>query len=302
MAEKTFVGEIEKALEKTKGLDMNELLFSYRGTLYPSTVCSAEMFQALETFESRIDDLVLVSYPKCGIHWLIQIVNDLIATTSKTKAENTELPFLECGDPEKYERMKKLPSPRIVATHLHYNHLPKTIFKNKAKVLVLFRNPKDTAASFFQFHNNVPSIPSYNSWEEFFQQFMNGQVGWGSYFDQAVTWNQHIDDENVLILTYEELKQDLVSGVKQMAEFFGFMATAEQIQAIADRASFEAMRERSQETHGAVGPLLFRKGAIGDWKDLFNDEQNKEMDAKFKECLTGTKLGVKLKYDVYCKA
>lgn len=26
------------------------------------------------------------------------------------------------------------------------------------------------------------------------------------------------------------------------------------------------------------------------------------MDAKFKVCLEGTKLGAKLKYDVYCKA
>lgn len=38
-----------------------------------------------------------------GANWLIQIVNDLIITTLKTKHESTELPFIECGDPEKYE-------------------------------------------------------------------------------------------------------------------------------------------------------------------------------------------------------
>lgn len=32
-------------------------------------------------------------------------------------------------------------------------------------------------------------------------------VAWGSYFDQAVAWNKHIDDENVLILIYEELEE-----------------------------------------------------------------------------------------------
>ncbi|XP_061480668.1 sulfotransferase 6B1-like isoform X2 [Rhineura floridana] len=246
--------------------------------------------------------MVLVSYPKCGINWLILIVNDLVATTLKTKQENTELPFIECGDPEKYQRMKQFPSPRIVATHLHYNNLPKSIFKSKAKVLVLFRNPKDTAASFFRFHNNAPTIPSYNSWEEFFPKFMNGQVAWGSYFDHAVTWNKHMDNENVLVLTYEELKEDLVAGVKQIAEFFGFTATAEQIQSVADRTAFQAVQDRSQETHGVVGPLLFRKGVVGDWKSLFDATQSQKMDAKFKECLAGTKLGAKLKYDVYCKA
>lgn len=43
------------------------------------------------------------------------------------------------------------------------------------QILVLFRNPKDTAVSFFHFHNNAPSVPSYSSWDEFFSEFMNGK-------------------------------------------------------------------------------------------------------------------------------
>ncbi|XP_030410137.1 sulfotransferase 6B1 [Gopherus evgoodei] len=294
--------EIEKVLEKSKGFSLKDLLFFYQGTPYPVTVCSAETFQALENLEARRDDMVLVSYPKCGANWLIQLLNDLIFTTSQTKHINTELPFIECGDPEKYQRMKQFPSPRILATHLHYDNLPKSIFKNKAKILVLFRNPKDTAASFFHFYNNVTEVPSYNSWDEFFSEFMSGKVSWGSYFDHAVTWNKHIEDENVMIITYEDLKENLASGVKQIAEFFGFSPTAEQIQFIADRGSFQAMREKSQEIYGSVGPILFRKGAVGDWKNLFTEAQSQEMDAKFKECLGGTKLEANLKYDVHCKA
>ncbi|XP_042732650.1 sulfotransferase 6B1 isoform X2 [Lagopus leucura] len=237
-----------------------------------------------------------------GVNWLIQILNDLIFTTIQSKPVSTELPFIECGDPDKYQRMKQIPSPRILATHLNYDFLPKSIFKNKAKILVLFRNPKDTAVSFFHFHKNVPSVPSYSSWDEFFSEFMNGKVGWGSYFDHAVTWNKHTDDENTMIVMYEDLKENLASGVKQIAEFFGFFPTTEQIQSIADRATFQAVKNKAQETYGAVGTVLFRKGVVGDWKNLFTEAQNQEMDAKFKACLEGTKLGAKLKYDVYCKA
>ncbi|NXE11627.1 ST6B1 Sulfotransferase, partial [Lophotis ruficrista] len=298
---KTSVDEINKALEKCKGLTLKDLLFSYQGTPYPVTVCSAETFRALEYLEARRDDVVLVSYPKCGVNWLIQILSDLIFTTIQRKPVSTELPFIECGDPDKYQRMKQIPSPRILATHLNYDCLPKSIFKNKAKILVLFRNPKDTAVSFFHFHNNVPNVPSYSSWDEFFSEFMNGKVGWGSYFDHAVTWNKHIEDENTMIIIYEDLKENLTDSVKQIAEFFGFSPMAEQIQSIADRAAFQAMRDKSQETHGAVGSNLFRKGVVGDWKNLFTEAQNQEMDAKFKVCLEGTKLGAKLKYDVYCK-
>ncbi|EDL38470.1 mCG60634 [Mus musculus] len=62
------------------------------------------------------------------------------------------------------------------------------------------------------------------------------------------------------------------------------------------------MRANSQETHGAIGPFLFRKGEVGDWKRLFNETQNQEMDERFKECLAGTSLGDKLKYEAYCLA
>ncbi|CAM4538675.1 unnamed protein product, partial [Caretta caretta] len=53
-------------------------------------------------------------------------------------------------------------------------------------ILVLFRNPQDTAASFFHFLKNISDIPSYNSWDEFFSEFMSGKVTWGSYFDHVV--------------------------------------------------------------------------------------------------------------------
>ncbi|XP_069708608.1 sulfotransferase 6B1 isoform X2 [Phaenicophaeus curvirostris] len=266
------------------------------------SVCSAEMFQALENLEARRDDVVLVSYPKCGVNWLIHILSDLILTTIQSKPVSTELPFIECGDPDKYQRMKHIPSPRILAIHLNYDYLPRSIFKNKAKILVLFQNPKDTAVSFFHFHNNVPNVPSYSSWDEFFSEFMNGKVGWGSYFDRAVIWNKHIEDENIMVITYEDLKEDLTASVKQIAEIFGFSPTAEEIQCIAENATFQAVKEKAHETHGVVGSNLFRKGVVGDWKSLFTEAQNQEMDAKFKECLEGTKLGAKLKYDVYCKA
>ncbi|XP_009932692.1 sulfotransferase 6B1 isoform X1 [Opisthocomus hoazin] len=299
---KAFVDEINKALAKSEGLTLKDMLFSYWGTRYPVTVCSAETFQALENLEARRDDMVLVSYPKCGVNWLIQILSNLIFTTIQSKPLSTELPFIECGDPDKYQRMKQIPSLRILATHLNYDCLPKSIFKNKAKILVLFRNAKDTAVSFFHFHNNVPSVPSYSSWDEFFTEFMNGKVSWGSYFDHAVAWNKHIEDENTMIIMCEDLKENLTASVKQLAEFFGFSPSAEQIQSIAARATFQAVKDKAQESHGVVGSILFRKGVVGDWKNLFTEAQNQEMDAKFKVCLEGTKLGAKLKYDVYCKA
>ncbi|KAG5211620.1 hypothetical protein JEQ12_014049 [Ovis aries] len=300
-ANSKFIDYIDEALEKSKETVLSHLLFTYQGIPYPVTMCTSETFKALDAFEARSDDIVLASYPKCGSNWILHIVNELMFADSKQKYEYPEFPVLECGDPEKYQRMKQFPSPRILVTHLHYDQLPGSIFQNRAKILVLFRNPKDTAVSFFHFHNDVPDIPSYGSWDDFFRQFMKGQVSWGSYFDFAINWNKHLDDENVMFILYEDLRENLATGIKRIAEFFGFSPSGEQIQTISAQSTFHAMRAKSQETHGAVGPFLFRKGEVGDWKNLFSETQNQEMDEKFKECLAGTALGTKLKYNSYCQ-
>lgn len=111
-----------------------------------------------------------------------------------------------------------------------------------------------------------------------------------------------MDDENVMVITYEELKENQTLGLKKIADFFGFSLSEEEIQTVAEKSSFEAMKEKSFKTHGTFGKILFRKGIVGDWKDHFSEAQSKEMDRKFEECLAGTKLGEKMKYGVYCNA
>uniref|UniRef100_A0A2K5ESQ1 Sulfotransferase n=1 Tax=Aotus nancymaae TaxID=37293 RepID=A0A2K5ESQ1_AOTNA len=292
MADKSkFIEYIDEALEKSKETALSHLFFTYQGIPYPITMCTSETFQALETFEARHDDIVVASYPKCGSNWILHIVSELIFTVSKKKYEYPEFPVLECGDSEKYQRMEDFPSPRILATHLHYDKLPGSIFKNKAKV-------SSTAVSFFISITMFPDIPSYDSWDEFFRQFMKDKV---CYFDFAINWNKHLDDDNVKFILYEDLKENLAAGIKQIAEFLGFFLTGEQIQTISVQSTFQAMRAKSQNTHGAVGPFLFRKGEVGDWKNLLSQTQNQEMDENFKECLAGTSLGAKLKYESYCQ-
>ncbi|XP_026505316.1 sulfotransferase 6B1-like [Terrapene carolina triunguis] len=127
-------------------------------------------------------------------------------------------------------------------------------------------------------------------------------VPWGSYFDYICEWSKHVDDENVMTITYEELKENRALGVKKIAEFSVLPLTEEQLQAVADRSSFQAMKENAHKTHGAFGNVLFRKGGVSDWKNLFNEDQNQEMDKMFEERLGRTKLGAKIKYEVYCKA
>ncbi|KAL2306206.1 hypothetical protein Nmel_004121 [Mimus melanotis] len=268
---KAFTDFIDKAVAAASKMHPDELMFSYKGISYPSSICSPEAFKALESFEARSDDAILAAYPKSGTNWLSQILTDLIAISQKkTLGEESsgdvehEFPYLEVGDPEKYERMIKLPSPRFMVTHLRPENLPTSIFKNKVKILLLIRNPKD-----------------------------------GCYFEYLSEWNKYIDKENIMTVTYEELKENHALGVKNIAAFFGIPLTEEELQLVVERSSFQSMKKNSEKTHGSFGNIFFRKGGISDWKNLFSEDQNEKMDKMFEEHIAGTKLGRKLKGILY---
>ncbi|KAM6464628.1 sulfotransferase 6B1-like [Liasis olivaceus] len=298
-----FLQLMNKVMDENKDKKDVELLFTFKGVLYPSRLCSAETFKALETIEARKDDMLVVAYPKCGTNWVLQILHEMVAAVSGSKVLPLPRPhlMLEFGGSEKVLKMKEQPSPRSYVTHLHYDNIPKSFLENKVKMLVVFRNPKDAAISYYHFYNKNPLLPNESSWDNFFQKFMNGEVAWNSYFKHAVAWDKHMDEENIMIITYEELKENVLEGIKQIADFYEIPLSEEMIKSVADKTTFQAMSSKSPETLGSFAPVIFRKGEVGDWKTLFTEAQSKEMDAKFEACLAGTKLGAKLKYDKYCK-
>nr|XP_026655187.1 sulfotransferase 6B1-like [Zonotrichia albicollis] len=198
--------------------------------------------------------------------------------------------------------MTKLPSPRFMVTHLRPENLPKSIFKTNAKILLLIRNPKDVATSYYHFSNALALLPSYETWDDFFTDFMTKKMAWGCYLEYLSEWNKYADKENIMTITYEEVKENPALSVKNIATFFGIPLTEEQLQLVVERSSFQSMKKNSDKTHGSLGNVLFRKGGVSDWKNLFTEDQNEKMDKAFEEHIAGTKLGKKLKYDLYCKA
>ncbi|XP_054834921.1 sulfotransferase 6B1-like [Eublepharis macularius] len=299
---KMFVETVDKAIAEAEDILSKDKLFSYKSVLFPKAFCSPETFKALESFEARSDDIFLAGYPKTGTNWFIHILCDLVRTVKKSKDEwnkgSDDSLYLEFGDPGKFERMKNLPSRQVLGTHLLPHMLPESIFKNKAKVLVLFRNPKDVAASYFHFSNRMPTLPSFKTWNEFFRAFMEGKVARGSYFDYLVEWNKYIDEKNVKFITYEEMKMEPKLGMKKIADFLGFSVNEEEIQMIIERSNFQEMKKNSKCTHGNLGDILFRKGGVGDWKNIFSETQSQEMDKKIEESFTGTKLYEIMKYEI----
>ncbi|KAM3931925.1 sulfotransferase 6B1-like [Leptodactylus fuscus] len=294
-----FLEEIKKVVEEAKNKTPEELKVNYKGILYPSVLCSEATFKALELFEAREDDVLIITYPKCGTNWSIQILHQMLFELHN-KEPTIDQAMLEFGKPDKFEDLKQRPSPRVFSSHVTYENIPKSFFEKKTKILVILRNPKDAAVSYYHFTNSNPVLPTYGSWDLFFKDFMSGDVIYGSYFDYTLGWEKHIDDENILILTFEDMKADLLAELRKINDFYGLNLTDEQLQKVQEKSTFKSMKENSGDTHGNLGNVFFRKGEIGDWKSLFTEEQSKELDAKFEKYLAGTKLGEKINYPKYC--
>ncbi|XP_062397376.1 sulfotransferase 6B1-like [Sardina pilchardus] len=294
----TGMPSAQSRMEMAKDVKDEDKLYKFEGVTYSAIMSPAENLVAAKTMEARADDVMLVAYPKCGFNWMVAVLRKIMAAASGKKETPDMPPLIEFFSPDTQKLIAQRPSPRFLGTHLHPDNIPVSFKEKKTKMLVVWRNPKDTLVSFYHFMNKNPVLPNVE-WDQFFSDFMSGEVGWGSYFDHALAWDKLMDDPNMKIITYEDLKQDLSEGIRQISQFFGFPLTEEQVQTIYSETTFSAMKEGS--SHGKMGSVFFRKGEVGDWKNHLSEAQSQQMDEEFNKRLAGTKLGALLKYDTYCK-
>ncbi|KAG9267043.1 sulfotransferase 6B1 [Astyanax mexicanus] len=294
------MASLQSRIEMGMKMKDEDKMYKRDGIWYSTIMCPPENLDAAKVMQAREDDVFVVAYPKCGFNWMVGVVKRIMNLSSGITVPDRP-PIIEFYSPEVHQIVAEMPSRRFLGTHLQPNDIPASFKDKKTKTLVVFRNPKDTVVSYYHFMNKNPVLPNVESWDKFFSDFMTGEVGWGSYFDHAVAWDKRMDDPNVLIVTFEEMKENAPAGIKKVAEFFNFPLTDEQVSTVAKETTFSAMQENSTKTHSNIAKAFFRKGEVGDWKNHFSEAQSKQMDEEFQKKLAGTKLGAKLKYDLYCQ-
>ncbi|KFP34334.1 Sulfotransferase 6B1, partial [Colius striatus] len=269
------------------------LIHMFQGIRF-TTKSSPELLKSLDTFDAREDDVLLVSYPKSGTHWLAGVITKICSTQFIITSP------IEFGDVSKLEELNKVSSKRIIPTHLDYNMLPPNFKKNKCKIIYISRNPKDTAVSMYHYYRNNPNLPTIDTWTAFFDLFLKGDVVCGSWFDHFLSWEEHANEKNVLFLFYEDMKKDLPKIVKEISLFLGLNTSDNDIQHISTMSSFSEMKnntekENSNPSHTVCAltsnrELIFRKGTVGDWKNHFTPKQNQRFEEIFNEKMKFSKM------------
>lgn len=245
-----------------------------------------------EEFTFKEEDVLILTFPKSGTNWMIEIIC-LILSKGDTKWIQSvpnwdRSPWLESISG--YENLKNKEGPRLISSHLPIQLFPKAFFKSKAKMIYIIRNPRDIIVSGYFFWKSTNLVKRPESLEQYFEWFIQGNVPYGSWFDHIRGWLPMRDKENVLILSYEELKRDTRSAVEKICQFLGKKLEPEELSSVVENSSFQVMKENNMSNFSLLKGLhlgdtgcLLRKGTPGDWKNYFTVAQAEAFDKLFQE-------------------
>ncbi|XP_030846185.1 sulfotransferase family cytosolic 1B member 1-like [Strongylocentrotus purpuratus] len=272
----------------------------HKGVTLPNHVLP-EVIEDLQSFKFRPDDIIIVTSPKSGTHWVSETTGLIMAygvwenvkrDTLKNHLEfalinkdvfDESIPFVWF-----YKQLDKMPSPRIMFTHLPLEFLPPGVFDVKAKIIYCARNPKDTVTSMFRFVGHVTELQC-KSFPEFYGEFFTDQWLFGAWDRHVLSYWNLKNEDNFLFLKYEDMKKTPGKIVTQISEFIDHPVSDDVRDVIVEKTSIDKIKkemkrlEKAQEEgylfSKAFGRFsYYQKGVIGDWKNYFTVAQSDEFD------------------------
>ncbi|XP_041509205.1 alcohol sulfotransferase A-like isoform X2 [Microtus oregoni] len=163
----------------------------FEGIPFPSVAYEKETLDKVgDKFLVRDEDTIILTYPKSGTNWLIEIVC-LIHTKGNPKWIQSvpiweRSPWVETK--MGYPILTNQEGPRLISSHLPFHLFPKSFFSSKAKMIYVIRNPRDVLVSGYFFLHKTNLVKNPGSLIKYFEWFLkgNGTTGdWKNHFTVA---------------------------------------------------------------------------------------------------------------------
>ncbi|XP_043850844.1 sulfotransferase 1C4 [Dromiciops gliroides] len=286
-------------LQRNERIDVNYI----KGILQPAATCAT--WDEIWNFQAKPDDLLISTYPKAGTTWTQEIVdmiqNDGDVEKCKRAPIYIRFPFIEWIIPSLdsgLDQANAMPSPRTLKTHLPVQLLPPSFWEKGCKIIYVARNAKDNLVSYYHFQKMNAALPDPGTWEEYFEDFLDGKVCWGSWYDHVKGWWNAKDKYPILYLFYEDMKKHPKREIRKIMEFIGKNLDEEALDKITYHTSFDIMKKNPMSNYTSIpGEIMdhsvspfMRKGSVGDWKNYFTVAQNERFDEDYKKKMMGTTL------------
>ncbi|XP_033741852.1 sulfotransferase 4A1-like [Pecten maximus] len=200
--------------------------------------------------------------------------------------------------------IEEMQSPRTFGSHMRFRFLPEQMKLGKGKVITITRHPKDTVVSMYHMMRNMGDIGYQGTFEGFLKIFMSEEsfMGNGSWF----SWVKDMEDwksPNSLSLSYEDFKQNTFQNVMKLAKFLDVDHDEAFLRSVAESVQFNKLKE----SHNLATPAsdrwknisedgrlpIYRKGHVGEWKNMFTVAQSEQFDKIYNEKVE--ELGLKIK-------
>jgi hypothetical protein len=267
-----------------------------------------------QSFKPQQDDIFITTYPKCGTTWTSQICHILRGGDMNFEEIGTVVPWdilaLDCNQNLNDKQVAK---PRLFKSHEDWAHVPGGGAKkdarrgdHEAKYIYVVRNPKDAFVSFFNFMPAYTGLKSGSlTMKEFADAIFAGVSQAGGIWRHFLSFWEVRERPNVLILFFEDLKEDLRANVKIVADFMGIQSE-KRINTAVEKSKYSFMRAHASQFDDhfvfdcvkrrmglgpkhvfKVGKVRKGGGKVGESKNIPSDVQDL-LDKRWSEVLSET--------------
>lgn len=255
-------------------------------------------------FEFRDGDIIIATWAKSGTTWTQQIVSQLIFNGVEGLNIPEISPWLDLRimPPEAIAAVRQQKHRRFLKTHLPADAM---VISPKAKYIYVARDGRDAAWSAynhlvnfrpetFEMFNKAPGrvgpeLPAPGpSVERFYRDWFqrDGYPLW-SFWENIRSWWSIRQLPNVMIIHFNDLRQDLPGSIRQIAAFLGIAIDETSFPLIVEHCSFDYMKRHAHLSAPLGGTIweggaqtFINKGTNGRWQATLRPADVRAYDAR----------------------
>jgi len=320
-----FMEEVlPKMISQTADMTDTRAMYPYIPDIYRT--CTHSTLERILSFVPNSSDVIISTYPKSGTTWTSQIVHQIMSDGNcEFETIGDVVPFQEMvyhiqavneqfdhpllprsGSSSQLDASKH----RVIKTHMPYRYTARQEGSN-CKYIYVGRWGGDVFVSYYFHYLLLFGIdPNKVSLHQFVDWCLASKVMWGDWAQHVLSWWEHKDDEDVLFLTYEDLKTDLRHCVTKLMQFVGVDENKEVevqteeglvkrplIDIVVENSSFKYMKDNAQKFDFAWYSKYFgmneqktkydfiRKGVCGEGQRNLREDQLERLTENFNKIL-----------------
>ena len=207
------------------------------------------------SFSPLPGDVFIAVPPKSGTTWVSHICHQLRTNGAEPDFEDQDMVVIWMDKAVQWYGLdpnttKQPAEPRLFKTHLPYPAIPAG-----GKMIYCFRDLKDVLVSMYHFMNTMYVVRGRIALPIFAQYSVEHGII-VKWLEDLLVWWGHRHDNNVLLLFFDDIKEDHAGCVRKIAKFIGIECSEELLKRVVHTTTHAEMARHS---HKFAAPFVLAK-------------------------------------------